>query len=112
MTKKMQIYLDDVRYEPDMGAWVVVRNYADFIRVLTGCWDEIGVISLDHDLGEAKTGYDALCVIEQMAHEKGSLTFELFVHSANPVGVALMNRVIRKLYRDNTIYKRFFRTEA
>lgn len=54
---------------------------------------------MDHDLGEDKTGYDALCVIEQLAHEKGTLPFDIFVHSANPVGVAKMGTVILNLDR-------------
>lgn len=93
----MQIFLDDIRCEPENGHWVVVRSYADFIIILRKCWDVISVISMDHDLGEYKTGYDALCVIEQLANEKDTLPFDIFVHSANPVGVAKMNLVIWNL---------------
>lgn len=97
MTTKMQIFLDDVRNEPENGYWVVVRSYADFITIMKNCWDSISTISMDHDLGEANTGYDALCVIEQLAHEKGTLPFDIFVHSANPVGVAKMNLTLMTL---------------
>lgn len=99
----MKIYLDDVRdvttqfiSEAEYG-WVSVRTYADFITIVKGCWDSISTISMDHDLGEHKTGYDALCVIEELAHEKGTLPFDILVHSANPVGVAKMFLTIRRL---------------
>lgn len=59
---KIKIYLDDVRTpvntvpeNPDHydGDWVVVRDYDEFIaKVQEVGLHNIGVISLDHDLGE------------------------------------------------------------
>jgi hypothetical protein len=49
---KKTIYLDDLR-TPTSGDWNVVRNYNEFVNIVT----EIGlanieIISLDHDLGD------------------------------------------------------------
>jgi len=50
--KKYNIYLDDVR-TPTEGDWIVVRNYDEFVsKVLELELDNIGLMSLDHDLGE------------------------------------------------------------
>ncbi len=55
---KKQIYLDDVR-TPKEDIWVVVRNYDEFVDVVTSIGlKNIDVISLDHDLGDtAMTEY-------------------------------------------------------
>ena len=81
MNKKF-IYLDDVR-TPHDPRWTVVRNYDEFVAVITTFGlDNIELISLDHDLGDTamkeyfdnvspnytldynniheKTGYDAI----------------------------------------------------
>lgn len=50
--KNYNIYLDDVR-TPTEGDWIVVRNYDEFVsKVLELGLDNIGLMSLDHDLGE------------------------------------------------------------
>lgn len=47
-----KVYLDDVR-TPLSDNWLVVRNYDDFVKVITEMGlDKIELISLDHDLGE------------------------------------------------------------
>ena len=49
---KIKIYLDDVR-TPVEKDWVVVRNYEQFVDLVskTGL-ENIAIISLDHDLGD------------------------------------------------------------
>ena len=52
MTQKYNIYLDDVR-TPVADEWVVVRNYDEFVAKITELGiNNIGYISLDHDLGD------------------------------------------------------------
>jgi hypothetical protein len=47
-----KIYLDDIR-TPISDNWIVVRNYEDFVKVVTEIGlDKVELISLDHDLGE------------------------------------------------------------
>ena len=60
--EKIKIYLDDVRTpvnivpeNPDLydGDWVVVRSYEEFIgKIQEVGLENIGIISLDHDLGD------------------------------------------------------------
>ena len=106
MTK---IYLDDTRI-PTEENWVVVSNYTDFINtVLNIGFQNIQLISLDHDLDESamreyynnvrdnftidynniteKTGYDcAKWLVKQWS--EGNSTVKTVVHSSNPIGAA------------------------
>jgi hypothetical protein len=49
----MNIYLDDVRTPTNTEDWNVVRNYDEFVALikLNGI-DSLGIVSLDHDLGD------------------------------------------------------------
>jgi len=108
---KKRIYLDDIRTPID-GDWIVVRNYTDFIRVVSDIGLRlIDVISLDHDLGEdeakervsngmnkrkarsfkreAKTGFDcAKWLVDYYLDEEWDTFPQVYTHSANPVGSA------------------------
>ena len=93
----VNIYLDDVRSMP-FGFDIHVRNYKDCIYWLSRN-DSICTLSLDHDLGEDKTGYDVICWIEEQCYNnKFVLPYEILIHSANPVGRANIQRVIDRLY--------------
>lgn len=49
---KKRIYLDDIR-TPNDENWIVVRNYEQFVKVVTDIGlENIEIISLDHDLGD------------------------------------------------------------
>jgi hypothetical protein len=49
---KANIYLDDVR-TPNESGWTVVRNYNEFVDVVSKLGlENIEVITLDHDLGD------------------------------------------------------------
>jgi len=107
---KKYIYLDDVRTPVDED-WIVVRNYDEFVNKITEIgMENIGLISLDHDLGDSamkewhnnvyhnykldynniteKTGYDcAKWLVEQwLMHDKPIVPVK--VHSANAIGSA------------------------
>lgn len=106
------LFLDDCR-EPnkflnDIRAWVVVRNYSDFVKTVT----ERGLpdfISYDHDLADEhyvqsvdytkfkeKTGYDcALWLINYCQKTKNPLP-NWQVHSMNPVGRININDLLIK----------------
>jgi hypothetical protein len=87
----MKIWLDDLRDPPD-DSWKVARTYdecRDFIMCFVALDDDdsIECISLDHDLGEEKTGYDVVKLIEELV--VGDYNYfppKMFIHSANPVG--------------------------
>jgi hypothetical protein len=107
---KLKIYLDDVRTPVDKDAWMVVRNYDEFVdRVTKVGLKNIEIISLDHDLGDTamaewhknvyhnyslnydniqeKTGYDcAKWLVEQWMD--GQPVVDVYTHSANAIGSA------------------------
>jgi len=92
----IKLYVDDERPCPD--GWVLARTYVAAIAHIDG--RRVGVISLDHDLGEDKTGYDIVCYIERMVHDDSGYHPPIMrVHSANPVGRANIERVIVAINR-------------
>ncbi len=116
--KKYNIYLDDVRTPlpnpttHDVQEWTVVRSYDEFVAKITEIGlENIGLISLDHDLGDSamaewhnnvyhnytlnydniteKTGMDCTkWLVEQWLN--GAPVVPVMVHSANAVGSANM----------------------
>ena len=106
----LKIYLDDVRTPVDKEAWMVVRNYDEFVDRITKIGlKNIEIISLDHDLGDTamaewhknvyhnytlnydniteKTGYDcAKWLVEQWMD--GQPIVDVYTHSANAIGSA------------------------
>lgn len=81
----VKIWLDDVRPAP--SGWIHAKNYKEFWFAIHEHLREISAISLDHDLGEQKTGYDAVCLLETLASGGTLPRVNLRAHSANPVGV-------------------------
>lgn len=74
------LFVDDIRVPQLKDDIEVVRNYNDAISCLKN--NTYDYISLDHDLGEDKTGYDiAKYIVENQIQLKG-----FRVHSANIVG--------------------------
>jgi hypothetical protein len=108
---KKYIYLDDVRI-PNDPRWTVVKNYDEFVAVITTFGlENIELISLDHDLGDTammewhtnvyhnfkldynniteKTGMDCTkWLVEQWMN--GEPVCEVKIHSANAIGSANM----------------------
>lgn len=108
---KHRVYLDDVRTPIDKD-WIVVRNYEEFVNKVTEIgFDNIDLISLDHDLGDTamlewkrnvyhnyelnysnileKTGMDCTkWLVEQWLD--GKQVVDVVIHSANAIGSANM----------------------
>lgn len=106
---KKRIYLDDVR-TPENEGWIVVRDYDEFVSTVKQIgFDDIELISLDHDLGDTamkewkdnvyhnyelnydniteKTGYDAAkWLVDNWI--QGEPVFNVVTHSANAIGSA------------------------
>jgi hypothetical protein len=83
----MKLFVDDLRtpygYFEDA---LLVKTYDEAIRILST--QEIDKLSLDHDLGEEKTGYDIAKWIEQKVAEDENYMppTGLRCHSQNTVG--------------------------
>jgi len=117
----INIYLDDVRGCPtppgakegpwarDETSWFVVRTVQRCLEMLSQHKGAVGILSLDHDLGETETldpdrdrfptGYDVLCWLEEQVHTDPSypLPQQILIHSANPSGAARMRQVRDRL---------------
>lgn len=81
------LYLDDEREPKTQRDWVIVRSWDAFVEVIL----EKGIpsyMSLDHDLGEEKSGYDCVKWFIDHCIEKDvkPSEVEIHAHTANPVG--------------------------
>lgn len=93
----MRVYLDDIREAPN--GWTKITNYSDLIEFLEDYKDEIKEISLDHDLGEEKTGYDAC---KWMVENEYWIPI-IRIHSANVVGIKNMYQLLDRYAPDNVM---------
>lgn len=95
----MNLWVDDERDPVKFASrkdYVWAKTYEEAIRLLgTGTVD---FLSLDHDLGTAKSGYD---IISWMEWENIWPRSGVAVHSQNPVGRREMELVIRDIYGRN-----------
>ena len=93
----MNLWVDDIRRPPGhrSESFTWVKSYGEAIGYLeTGL---VETISLDHDLGLCKTGYDVVCWIER-AVVNGDIECPLIsCHSMNPVGRQKIQIVIDRL---------------
>lgn len=113
---KKWIYLDDIRTPKVPGDWVVVRSYDEFVETVDRIgFENIALISLDHDLGPSamaewhtnvytnytldynniteKTGYDcAKWLVEQWIGGKPFI--KTVTHSANAIGAGNITGLI------------------
>ena len=93
----MKVYLDDMRTGPE--GWVLVSTPEAAIELLgKGCVEEI---SLDYDLGldDMRSGYMVALWIEEQVHYNGFVPPKISLHTANPVGRARMEWVLRSIER-------------
>lgn len=92
----MRVWLDDERPKPaDFDVWL--RTAETTIAVLrTG---GVTHLSLDHDLGTEKTGYDVAQFIEEAAYKGTLAPLTVVIHSANPVGRKNMQVAIERAER-------------
>jgi NAD+-processing family protein with receiver domain len=79
----LKLFVDDERSCPN--GWGLARTYDEAVYFIsTG---KVEAISLDHDLGEEKTGYDLACLLENLVMRHVVVAPEqMLCHSSNPVG--------------------------
>ena len=96
MSRKVKIYVDDVRPVPEgyEGTKSVDETIA-LIEALEEKGVEIELLDLDHDLGDyAKYGGDAIKILDYLAERE--TYYPIAIHTANPVGRANMERMIER----------------
>ena len=86
----MKIWLDDTREAP--VGWEWVQDFQSAIFYLRMYREELEAVSLDHDLGGTKTGYDVICWMDA----NNIWTDDIRIHSMNPVGRQRIQQVIDK----------------
>lgn len=79
----MRLYVDDIRPCPE--GFVLARSYEEAVEIILR--KRIRVLSLDHDLGQEKSGYD-LCkfLVENCLDSRIEWPDEIYLHTDNPVG--------------------------
>ena len=100
------LYVDDVRPLPDhlvKKGWTQAFSFHEAILKLELL--DFAELSLDHDLAsfygaKEMTGYDITLWLAQRKHNGLYVPRKIYVHSANPVGVANMQSVIDRYLTD------------
>lgn len=95
----MKIWVDDLRPVPT--GYVGTRSVNETIRVIEESIKngiEIELLDLDHDLGDYATdGGDAIKILDYLVERE--LFYPIRIHTANPVGRANMERMIRRYWK-------------
>ncbi len=94
----MKIWLDDLRPAPQ--GYNTARSVNEAIKLIEDAENnciEIELVDLDHDLGDyAFDGGDAIKLLDWLAERETFYPVE--IHTANLVGRANMERMIRRLW--------------
>lgn len=104
----MKLWIDDVRPAPDGYKWCYSVNEAKEYILNTerlfayhfrrGDFKEdylITLIDIDHDAGDyARDGGDYINLLNWL--EETGRNYPIHIHSANPVGIANMRRIIKR----------------
>jgi len=110
----VNIYLDDYRSAPD--GFILVKTVKECQKLIKEHKGNINILSLDHDLGEGKTGYDLVKWLSFYNGKKGYgenyFPKEIYLHTMNPVGRMNMNQLLEhykpdcvKLYNSPMVLK-------
>lgn len=99
----IRLYLDDERVCPK--GWLHVKTADEAISVLNA--ENVSEISLDHDLGMSKTGYDVLLWIEEAQHDGKDIPDVIRIHTANSSARIKMELAVKQINKrrdsDSTI---------
>lgn len=100
----MKLWIDDVRSAPNGYRWIKSVNEAkqsicdyEIMHKFSGgkAFYRIDLIDLDHDAGDfAYDGGDYIKLLDWL--EETGRNYPIHIHSANPVGIANMRRIIKR----------------
>jgi hypothetical protein len=100
----MKLWIDDVRPAPDGYVWckstneakelVLISEHRAATKDLNIIW-RVELLDVDHDAGDyASDGGDYIRLFDWL--EETGRNYPIRIHSANPVGVANMRRIIER----------------
>ena len=95
---RVKIWVDDIRPVPKgyMGT-KSVKETIELIRKVEAEGGKIEELNLDHDLGDYfKYGGDAIKILDYLVERE--TYYPISIHTANPVGRANMERIIRRYW--------------
>ena len=94
----MKIWVDDLRPVPSGYVGTKsVNETIELIEKLENAGERIELLDLDHDLGDyVSQGGDAIKILDYLA-ERGTY-YPVSIHTANPVGRANMERLIKRYW--------------
>lgn len=96
---KIKIWVDDIR--PIPNGYIGVRSVNETIALIEEIEEsggEIGLLDLDHDLGDyAKYGGDAIKILDYLVEKEKY--YPIVIHTANPVGRANMERIVNRYWQ-------------
>lgn len=89
-----KVWVDDCRVAPNGYIWFKTVN--DTIAFILEHDDEIELLDVDHDASDeyAKYGGDYIRLLDWL--EETGRNYPIHIHSANPVGVTNMRRIIQR----------------
>ena len=95
----MKLWLDDVRPAPEGYIWIeevdAAKRYIQIVERSKGKLSPIELIDLDHDAGDyAQYGGDYIKLLDWL--EETGRNYPIRIHSANPVGIQNMRRIIER----------------
>lgn len=95
----IKLFVDDER-DPPSSDWLVARTYKEAIDILTEY--HVNILSLDHDLGTKKDGYDIVCEIEAWTQDdvlKNFVPDKIIIHTQNSPEGLRMRQAVRSIER-------------
>ena len=100
----MKLWIDDVRPAPEGYRWCksvyeakeTILNHELFYKASAGkTYYHIEIIDIDHDAGDyAQYGGDYIKLLDWL--EETGRNYPIRIHSANPVGIQNMRRIIER----------------
>ncbi len=94
----IKIWVDDFRPVPEgYEGTKSVNETKELIEQIEAAGGSIDLIDLDHDLGDyAVYGGDAIKILDYLVERE--TFYPIAIHTANPVGRANMERMIRRFW--------------